>query len=99
MRRAGDGGNETPEVFNLMIDFLLAPTVQRWNQQGVGYQFDSAALVNAMTWADNLFLVAKVEEEAELMIKEISQIIYRAGFEWKLKDAAMMAGRGGSKAC
>ena len=63
------GGVETPTLFNLILDYVLEPLFEKWQQQGFGYSFDGTMLIDHLVWCDNLYTVAKSQAEATCMAR------------------------------
>lgn len=83
-RKGGrQGGVETPEAFNLMLEDACSDLVEEWNRKQYGFTLDDQHFLNHAVWADNFFLFAKTPEEAETMVTELSIALYRKGFKWK----------------
>ena len=79
------GGVETPELFNLMVEYALDPSVVRWKLQGMGFHFgarDNHPLSH-LVFADNIFIVARSAAEFATMAQEVTEAIYDIGFKWK----------------
>ena len=72
----------TPELFNLILETALAPTITKWNNEGIGYRINGHEAHHAI-WADNIILIANTPEEAQRMINDVTQSIMDAEFEWK----------------
>eukprot|EP00973_Karenia_brevis_P077259 10732218-Karenia_brevis.AAC.1 len=58
-RKGGrQGGVETPEVFNLMVESAAAAVSVRWKEKNYGFTVDDKAYISHLAWADNFFLLA-----------------------------------------
>lgn len=77
------GGVETPELFNIMMEALASALVASWRKRGFGFTLDGIHFVTHAVWADNWFLMAKSEDEARIMVAELTAQIYEKGFVWK----------------
>ena len=77
------GGVETPELFNLMMEGAASSIATSWTQRGFGFSLDGKHFITHAVWADNWFLFAKTEAEAKIMVAELSTAIYDSGFVWK----------------
>eukprot|EP00973_Karenia_brevis_P071447 9925890-Karenia_brevis.AAC.1 len=83
-RRGGrQGGVETPEVFNVMIESAAGAVVDTWRAKNYGFTLDDKAYISHLVWADNFFLLAKSPHEAHQMVEDLSAAIYAKGFRWK----------------
>ena len=77
------GGAETPEVFNLVVEFLLEPVIEEWRQRGLGFTMGEHEPITHAVWADNFYVFSKDPQEAAIMFEDITQAFYEAGFSWK----------------
>ena len=79
------GGVETSELFNAMIEHALEPLVIAWKRDRLGFCFGESDdhPLSHLIWADNITLVAKSMPELQRMAQEITEEIYRIGFKWK----------------
>ena len=91
-KAGGQGGVETPEVFNIMMEALASPVVESWSQRGFGFTIDATNFVTHAVWADNWFLFAKSEEEARIMTDELTRAVYEKGFRWKPSSLECLTG-------
>ena len=93
-RGGRQGGPETPDLFNFVLDYLFDDVVDCWNLLGVGFEIDQSGLFNHVFWADNLFLIGTSVEQVEAMILLASNALYENGFEWKLSEGCIICGMG-----
>ena len=77
------GGVETPALFNIILESVLAELIASWTSRKFGFALDGAHYITHCIWADNFFLLADSAEEAQLMMVELSEVIYRHDFRWK----------------
>ena len=79
------GGIETPEEFNVMIEFVLQPLVDRGRHERMGFCFgeDDERPLSHLIWADNVILIAKSPNEFNQMAQELTDAICSIGFQWK----------------
>ena len=83
-RGGKQGGVETPEVFNVMIEYALEPLVAHWEKKGFGFAFDDCERVlTHLIWADNIILFASSVKQFQIMAQELTDAICGIGFRWK----------------
>jgi hypothetical protein len=83
-RGGRQGGMETPEVFNIMIECLLEPLVASWRERRLRFVFDPEhPPFSHIVWADNIILLAGSTEDFATMAQELTAAIYGVGFRWK----------------
>ena len=85
MQRGGkQGGVETPEVSNTVLEWALEPLARSWRERDMGFSFDdnSPALTHLL-WADNIWIIAGSMEEFLCMTRELTDTILSIGFRWK----------------
>ncbi len=81
------GGVNTPDEFNAIVQHYLSDTVASWNAVGHGMRVDDAVtVVNHFFFADNGFFLAESLESAALMIQQVTDVLYAIGFKWKLSS-------------
>ena len=57
LERGGkQGGVETPEEFNIMLEIALGDVLKKWDMSGYGFALDDdGSRINHVIWADNIF--------------------------------------------
>eukprot|EP00973_Karenia_brevis_P072077 10012892-Karenia_brevis.AAC.1 len=64
-RRGGrQGGVETPELFNIIVEYALAEMIRDWTSRKLGFTLDERYYITHCVWADNFYLLAKTADEA-----------------------------------
>ncbi len=48
-------------------------------------------VVNHVVWADNIWVLAKTREELEVMVQELTEIVYGAALSWKTDSLKILA--------
>ena len=86
------GGNDTPDLFNLVVEYLLRDTTQAWSRRGWGCSLLQGSPVSHLIWCDNIWLLADSRETLEAMIAETTAAIYAGGFSWKESSLQVMGG-------
>ena len=90
-RGGKQGGVETPEEWNALIDYLLEALVTSWASKGYGIKLcdgdnavgSDACLVSHAVWADNIFLFATSTVMMQTMVAELCACISQAELDWK----------------
>eukprot|EP00973_Karenia_brevis_P026651 3676558-Karenia_brevis.AAC.1 len=57
-RGGKQGGVETPDEWNWLIEETLEPVVDKWTRLGWGVCFETGELVHHAVWADNIIILA-----------------------------------------
>ena len=85
IQRGGkQGGVETPEVFNAMIETLMSPLVRLWRDKGYGFKYgDYEDTLTHLVWADNIYLITRSLQEFQAMSQELTNAIYAHRFRGK----------------
>ena len=53
-RGGRQGGKETPQVFNWIMELLMAPAVDHWTRNGYGFSIDGCQPIHHVIWCDNV---------------------------------------------
>eukprot|EP00973_Karenia_brevis_P020823 2862405-Karenia_brevis.AAC.1 len=79
------GGIETPDEWNALLEFVMQPKVEEWIRKGWGAWCDPEGRqrVTHVTWADNIFLFSSDAWHLALMMQDLTDVIYGAGLSWK----------------
>ena len=81
------GGVETPEVFNIMMEYALEPLVANWKSRLFGFALgpldENPLRLTHLIWADNILLFSNDLAEFETMAQEVTDAVYDLGFAWK----------------
>ena len=93
-RKGGkQGGVETPDEWNMLVEFLLEPLVRSWRERGFGIQLvEWATGITHVVWADNIWLIAASLEQLQIMTDELTETIYSARLRWKPKSLQILCG-------
>ena len=75
-RGGKQGGVETPDEWNAVVNYVLEPVVRRWGALGLGFKLlvcDGviSELINHAVWADNIILFAESFEHMQTMINDL----------------------------
>ena len=93
-RGGKQGGVETPEVFNIMMEYALEPSVASWKSRSFGFAFgevnDSPVRLTHLIWADNIILFATDVAQFETMAQDVTEAVYALGFSWKFNSMECM---------
>ena len=85
LERGGkQGGVETPDLFNILMEQIVSPLVSSWNGRGFGVFLDAGTpgITHAL-WADNIFLLAASVDQFRIMSQELTTAIYEHTLAWK----------------
>ena len=89
------GGVETPDEFNLIVEDIWSDTSKRWEEKGMGFTFIMGDLppmtVSHGQWADNTFGLASSLAQAKEMLQDLTGLLYMAKFSWKPSSMKIMA--------
>ena len=81
------GGAETPEVWNAVIDYLLEPLVNSWEERRMGFSLGHSTtdfrIITHAVWADNVVVFASDSVALQQMLSELAQAIAEGRFRWK----------------
>ena len=77
------GGVETPDVFNAMMEDALDEVVRSWNSCRFGFFLDGFGVVNHAIFADNIFLFAASRGQLQSMIVDVTEALQTRGFRCK----------------
>ena len=95
LRGGKQGGVETPDQFNVIMDACFRDLVGIWSAFGMGFrldEYDGAPLLNHVIWADNVYLVASSVAEMNVMVQQSTDALYHLGLQWKLDSLEFMLG-------
>ena len=80
------GGIETPDVFNVLMEHALEVLVARWVHRGYGFHVGKTCNHTPLThliWADNIILFAASLQQFREMARELTDALSEIGFSWK----------------
>ncbi|CAK0809472.1 unnamed protein product, partial [Prorocentrum cordatum] len=78
------GGVETLELFNCMVEFVLEPLVPSWRSRNFGILFDARCPpLTHLIWADNFILFASSVQQFQTMAQELTTALAEIEFRWK----------------
>ena len=86
------GGVETPDEFNLFLEYALSPLVTSWKYRGFGFSFDEMPMVHHLIWCDNIYIIAKDEHQFAIMTQELTETIYKHRLAWKPSSLECLRG-------
>ena len=86
------GGVETPDEFNILIEHILAPIVKSWTERGYGFKLDAGMLnLHHLIWADNIYILAASHVQFQTMCQELTMAIYSHKLKWKQSSMEYLA--------
>ena len=86
------GSTETPWTWNALLDFLLAPTIQRWISDSLGFCLHDGLLnLSHAIWADDLTWVATSWGEAQSMSQDLTSAFGAGYLSWEPDSLALIA--------
>ncbi len=91
-RGGRQGGPETPDMFNCIIEDILDGLVTTWQSRGWGAALDSH-VVSHIVWADIVWVFSQCPKQLQSMLEELAQVVYAAGFCWKASSLEVLKGR------
>ena len=91
LRGGKQGGIETPDEFNVLMEYALDGLVDFWNDFGLGFVLDNV-IFNHATWAVNIILAASDIETFQVMTQQLTEAIYKVDLSWKPSSLEMLAG-------
>ena len=96
LRGGKQGGAETPDVFNDVMELCMEEVVWLWESFSFGFPLDddSQEMLSHVTWADNVYLVASDAQSLQIMAQQLTDSIYRYGLSWKPSSLEFLAGNG-----
>lgn len=83
LRGGRQGGVETPEVFNMVVESALEQVIEKWRALKFGFTLDDRHFTTHAVWADNFFIVAKTLDEGIAMVRDLTSAVYEKRFVWK----------------
>ena len=84
------GGVETPDCFNAVIEDALDDVILSWTVRGLGFCLDSFGIINHAIFADNIFLFAKSAWKLQIMVHELTAALQKRGLTWKVSSLQSM---------
>ena len=85
LRGGKQGGVDTPDIFTVVMEFVLGNSVHAWERQGLGFGCDAGdgSSITHFIWADNIFLVSGSARGLQAMIDDATHSLYESGLAWK----------------
>ena len=81
-RGGWQGGVNTPDEFNTMLEHMLGPIVQEWRCKNIGFTLNGQELFHLL-WSDNLIFVANRMNEMQYMMDQINSKLEDNGYTLK----------------
>ena len=82
-RRGGwQGGVNTPDEFNNVIEHIMEPLVASWHERGYDLKLGHLSITH-IVWADNIILIANNLTQLEQMANELSKALEKHGYQLK----------------
>ena len=92
-RHIRTGGNESPELWNLVVCAMWSALFHSWDEQGTGfhcyhpsdreYSLERTAVVNHLLYADNVYILGSDLATFQEQLTSLTSILRDWGFEWK----------------
>lgn len=88
-RGGKQGGVETPDQFNTLLEAIMEPVVVSWRERCLGLKIDedSEERIAHLTWADNIFILA----ENNGQLKTMTNAVYLHKLCWEPASLEVMA--------
>ena len=90
VRGGWQGGINTPDQFNQVLRRHLEDIILGWETRGLGVTFGGKLIANHIFFADNGFILADKLEDGMLMMQQLTDRLYKIGFEWKPSSLQLM---------
>ena len=101
-RHIRTGGNESPELWNLVVCAMWASVIASWDQEGLGYScfnpndargdgLSRTAVVNHLFYADNVFVLGSDVVTFQKQLTDLTYVLRDWGFEWKADSLEVAA--------
>ena len=91
-RGGKQGGVETPDEFNMLMDDAMDRLVWQWHIADFGFKLDDGSAITHLVWADNVWLVAESPATLQKMVEDLTQAVVSIGLIWKASSLQVMAG-------
>ena len=89
---------ETPEVWYAVIDYLLEPLVNSWEERRMGFSLGHSTtdfrIITHAVWADNVVVFASDSVALQQMLSELAQAIAEGRFRWKPSSLEVLQSSG-----
>ena len=86
------GSTDAPWTWTALLDFLLAPTIQRWISDSLGFcLLDGLLNISHAIWADDMIWVATFWGEAQPMSQDLTSAFGAGYLSWKPDSLAFIA--------
>eukprot|EP00973_Karenia_brevis_P080409 11156658-Karenia_brevis.AAC.1 len=93
-RGGKQGGVETPDQWNALLDHMLEGLIRSWTARGFGFLLDyedgNVECIHHAVWCDNIFLFARCHVMISTMISEITATIQNFDMRWKPTSLEIM---------
>ena len=86
------GGAEGPLEWLLASSDVLKCLDESWRRRGLGFALNDGDFVSMLVWADNIWVVAETREDLDIMLYELSNLIYSNGLAWKKDSLEVLVG-------
>ena len=88
------GGVETPDQWNAVMDNMLEPLVVSWSMRKMGFCLQpdgkDAIYFSHAVWADNIVLFAASLSMMQTMVHELTLSVTSRGFDWKASSLEVL---------
>ena len=80
----------SPHIFKTDLAWILRPPTVTWDSKGLGAQLDHKAIVNIISYADDIRLVAKDKAELRRMLDALIRRLQSHGYDPKGEEIEWM---------
>ena len=69
---------DTPDDFNVLIEFVCSRVVVSWEERGFGVRLDDSTLaITHLIWRDNIYIFASRWDHFQVMCREVGEALRR----------------------
>eukprot|EP00973_Karenia_brevis_P047533 6597089-Karenia_brevis.AAC.1 len=84
------GGVETPDEFNALLEAAFGELIASWTSRGYGILLEPFGLLHHAIWADNIILLAASVEQMTTMTTELTHTLHSWDLLWKPSSLKVM---------
>lgn len=84
------GGIQTPDIWNNLLEVILEPLIKIWDLFGYGYRLSSTIVILHLIWADNILVLSSSYQLLGKIIQMLTDRIEQQGLTWKAKSLEFM---------
>jgi hypothetical protein len=87
------GGVETPDEWNMLMESILEDVVNSWEDRQFGLRLPGWEKgITHVVWADNVWLISVTKKQLATMVEEHTEAIYAAKLKWKATSLEVLCG-------